>query len=96
MRYAERIVLYSSGTPNSQRLEELVEEFIRSGVKFVGCVGTDCDRLEDLIDEIVVGDGTDEIRCVLTSSHKEMTLGDAVEFANTLTGYEGEVQVVEL
>ena len=59
--------------------------------------GTRLRPVEDLIDEIVVGDGTSD-RFILTSSHPNETVADAVAFAKSLTGqYEGEeVQVVEI
>jgi hypothetical protein len=49
-----------------------------------------------MIDELVVGDGTRD-HDMLTSSHPEETLKEAVEFAESLTrDFGGEVQVVEL
>jgi hypothetical protein len=78
-------------------LEQLVEEFIQAGVTFIAVVGNECVRVEDLIDETVVGDGTEE-RFILTSSHPGQTVADAVEFARSLSlEYAGDdVQVVEL
>ena len=75
----------------------MVEQFLADGVVFVGVVGEDCSRVEDIIDECVVGDGTDEGRYILTSSHPGETIDDALEFARSLSGeYAGEVQLVEL
>lgn len=77
-------------------LEVLVSEFVREGVRFVGVVGHDCSRVEDIIDEILVGDGTRKPCFVLTSSHPGETLAQAVEFARSLTDpYAGKVHVVE-
>ena len=95
MRYPKKIVLHC---PHGYepRLDSLVEEFIRDEVSFVGVVGTDCSKVEDIIDELVVGDGTRDYD-ILTSSHPNETLKQAVEFAKSLTGdFGGEVQVVEL
>ncbi len=76
----------------------MVEDFIKEGVTFVAVVGADCSRIEDIIDEIVVGDGSDDKRFILTSSHPNQMVDDAVAFAKSLTGdYEGDdVQVVEI
>jgi hypothetical protein len=75
----------------------LVEQFIQDRVAFVGVVGEDCPRIEDIIDELVVGDGSDDSRFILTSSHPGESLSEAVEFATSLTGgYGGGVQVVQL
>jgi len=77
-------------------LDALVEEFIRDGVMFVGVVGYDCSKVEDIIDEIVVGDGSREHH-ILTSSHADESLDEAVGFADSLTGkYEGKSQVIEV
>ncbi len=95
MSYAKKIVLYCPAGA-TLRLEALVEDFIRSGVIFVGVVGEHCSRVEDLVDEIVVGNGTREYS-ILTSSHAGESVEEALQFARSLTGeYEGEVQLVEL
>jgi hypothetical protein len=96
MPYASKVVLHCPRgyTP---AVDALVEDFVRGGVKFVGVVGPDCARVEGIVDELVVGDGSDSSRFLLTSSHPGESLGEAVQFARDLTGdYEGEVQVVEV
>jgi len=94
--YAKKIVLHC---PNGYetRLDVLVEEFIRDGVMFVGVVGEDCSRVEDIIDELVVGNG-DRDYDLLTSSHPNESVEEVVEFARSLAlEFQGqEVQVVEL
>jgi hypothetical protein len=95
MPYAKKIVLHCPGG-YEPRLDALVEEFIRDGVTFVGVVGPGCTKVEDIIDELVVGDGSLDYD-LLTSSHPEETVEQAVEFAQSLTGdFRGEVQIVEL
>jgi hypothetical protein len=95
--YARKVVLHC---PRGYRIElnALVEDFLANGVAFVAVVGEDCSRVEDIVDELVVGDGTDEKRFILTSSHPGETVAQAVEFAKSLSNeYAGqEVQVVEL
>ena len=56
MTYATKVVLHCP-TGYHIGLDRLVEQFIADGVKFVGVVGHDCQLVEDLIDELVVGDG---------------------------------------
>ena len=76
-------------------MDALIEHFIRDGVKFVGVVGGDCEKIEDIIDEMVVGDGSKE-NFILTSSHPGESLEEAIEFARSLSAeYAGKVQVVE-
>ena len=96
MPYAPRIVLHSlSGAPGD--IDALVEAFLKGGVKFVGVVGKNAAYIENLVDEAVVGDGTDESRFLLTASHEGETLEDAVEFARALSAEYGKgLQVVEV
>ena len=96
MTYAKKIVLYC---PNGYdpRLDALVEDFIRDGVMFVGVVGKDCSRVEDLIDALVVGDGSKD-DFILTSFHKDESIEEVVTFAKSLRlELDGlDVQVVTL
>ncbi len=95
MHHPKKIVLHCRNgyTP---RLDTLVEEFIRDGVIFVGVVGEDCEKVEDIIDELIVGFG-DRNSDMLTSSHPNESVADAFRFAGSLTGeFEGEAHVVEL
>ena len=54
MTYAAKIVLH---VPNGYKpeLDLLVAEFIKDQVKFVGVVGPNCSKVEDIIDELCVG-----------------------------------------
>ncbi len=96
MPYLPKIVLHCpNGEPSG--LDALVETFLKDGVIFVGVVGKDASRIEDIIDEVVVGDGSDDSSTLLTSSHEDETLEQALHFAQMLTGeFAGEVQVVEV
>jgi hypothetical protein len=76
--------------------DALVQSWIRNGVNYVGIVGVDAEKLEDIVDELCVGDGTGEPYFMLTASHAGEPLSEALALANTLTGeYAGPVQVVE-
>jgi hypothetical protein len=78
------------------QLDALVEEWMRDGVVFVGAVGKDCAKVEEIIDEICVGDGSN-VNFMLTSSHPNESLADAIGFAEALMGeHAGPVEVVEL
>lgn len=96
MAFQVKVVLYVTSEV-ARGLEALVEAFLADGVKFVGVVGNEASRVEDIIDEIVVADGSDDSRFILTASHPGESLQDAVDFAHSLTGeFSGEVQVVEI
>jgi hypothetical protein len=96
LAYASKIVLHCR-SHRTANLDELVETFLRDGVRFVGVVGVDASFVEGVIDAIVVGDESDGRRFILTSSHPNESVEDAIEFARSLKGeYAGEVQVVEV
>jgi hypothetical protein len=96
MHFAPKIVLLC--LPGCEgRLDTLVEQLLAGGVKSVSVVGDDCERIECIIDELVVGNGSDPGRFLLTSSHPGKSVAEAVSFARSLTlEYAGEVQVVEV
>ena len=95
MAYLKKIVL-NCPEGYEPRLKALVEQFIREGVIFVGVVGKDCDKVEEIIDELVVGEGERDYS-LLTSNHPNATIDEAVDFAKSLKGeFEGDVEVVQL
>jgi hypothetical protein len=96
MSYAPKIVLNCRAGYRLE-LDALVEQFLADEVRFVAIAGSDCSRVEDIFDELVVGDGSDESRFILTSSHPGESLEEVVEFACTaISEPAGEPQVVEL
>lgn len=84
MPHAPRIILHAPPW-NSPSLEGFVEQCIRDEVVIVCVVGDDCQRVEDVIDELVVGDGSDRTRFLMTSSHPGASLEDVQEFAANYT-----------
>lgn len=94
MSYESKVVLHSKSGYRPE-MDALIESFIRDGVKFVGVVGDDCEKIEEIIDEMVVGAGNND-NFILTSSHPRESLEEAIEFARSLSlEYAGEVQVIE-
>lgn len=78
------------------KIDSLVERLISGGLTYIGVVGRDCAKIEDIIDEIAVGNGSVP-KFVLTTSHPEESLEDVIEFALSLTGEDaGAVQVITL
>jgi len=76
-----RIVLHTP-VVDERSLEPFIEECLRDGVRLIAVVGEGADALEEEIDWIVVGDGTDENRFLVTSSHPDESLEDVLEFAS--------------
>lgn len=76
-------------------LDGLVIEWMRTGVAYVGVVGKDASRIEDIIDELCVGDAS--APCfMLTAAHgPNETVEDAVSLAQQLSEPDAPVEVVE-
>lgn len=77
MKLARKIILHSP-VSDERLLDPFVEQCLRDGVSLVAVVGPGCARLEDLIDEIVVADGSDPDRFVCTTSHPDERFSDVV------------------
>ncbi len=75
----------------------MVEDFLEDGVALVAVIGKDCEKIEDIIDELIVGDGSNSERFIVTTSHPDESLQDVVEFAEAFsTDPVGKVQITEL
>ncbi len=96
MPFAPKIVLHCpDGIPPD--LEPLLHQFVLDGVKYVGVVGPSCERIEDTMDEVAISHGSPSENFVLTASHKDETLEDAISLAKVIgIGPGSEVQVVEV
>lgn len=78
-------------------IEALVAQFVADGVIFVAVVGPACREIEDMVDDASIAAGSPDKNFILTSSHPDESVSEAIEFAERLTGeYEGPVQLVEL
>jgi len=80
MQYAQRIILHAPPW-HSPKLEAFVEKCIQDKVVLVCIIGNDCARVEDVIDELVVGDGSDDSRFLNTTSHPNASIAEVQAFA---------------
>jgi hypothetical protein len=97
MPYARKLILHAPPW-DSPLLEGFVETCLRDDVDLVCVVGDDCERVHDVIDEIVVGDGSaDRLGGPTTTWHANETLADVRAFAEAWK-VEGDEQakVVEV
>jgi len=92
MGYAPKIVLCVP-LENGEALEPFVEDCLHDKVVLIAIVGEGCRHVEDLVDEIIVGDGSDHSRYIVTSSHPDESIEDAMEFAEMWTCDDGRVGV---
>ena len=96
MGLAAKILLYCP-VSDEALLDSFVEDCIADGVSIIAVFGTGSNRIEDVIDEIVVGDGTRPDRFVCTTAHEDETLDHVI---NMLKCWEmdkdGDVQIIRL
>lgn len=77
MPLARKIILHSP-VSDEKLLEDFVEKCLRDQVSLIAVVGPGCAILEDAIDWIVIGDGSDPDRIVCTTSHPDEPFDDVV------------------
>lgn len=86
MTFARKILLYSP-VSDEKLLVPFIEQCLKDQVSIIAVFGDGCRRLEDVIDEIVVGDGSQPDRFVCTTSHPDQPLDDVL---NMLKWWEAE------
>ena len=91
MTYARHIALQSPPTDPS-RLELFVETCLADGVELIAIGGDGSRELEDEIDWIILGDGSDLSRFIVTTAHD--TIEQAREYA--AIGEKGKPQEIQL
>ena len=95
MAFPPKIVIHSLSGLRPE-LTGMVRDWIRDGVQYVGVVGREAARIEDAVDDLCIGDGT-EPYFMLTAAHDDTeTLEDAVFLAEHISTIPGPVTVVEL
>lgn len=96
MPFARKLILH---VPISDEtlLDGFVEQCLKDGVSLVAVVGPDCARVEDVIDQIVVGDGSDKTRFLCTSSHPDEPFEDVLNMVMTWEFERGDpIQEIRL
>jgi len=84
MPYAQKIILHAPPW-DSPLLDEFVKACLRDNVLLIAVVGQDCERVHDVIDAIIVGDGSsDRGFGILTSWHAHETLPEVWKFVRDL------------
>ena len=80
MSLPPRIVLHAP-VLDQAALEPFVEQCLKDGVRLIAIWGEGAEALEDDVDWLVVGDGADKSRFLVTSAHPEDSLDEVLEFA---------------
>ncbi|MFB2552517.1 hypothetical protein [Ensifer soli] len=96
MVLARNIVLHSPILKEAD-LPGFVERCLADGVSLLAIVGPDARSVEDRVDGIVIGDGSDPGRFLCTTSHPDEPLEDVLEMAEAWeAGPPGPVEEVFL
>jgi hypothetical protein len=96
MSYAPKIVLQLP-VSNPDLLPAFVEACLRDGVVVIAIVDEGASKMDDEIDELVVGDGSDRSRFIVTTFHPNETVEEVIEFAREWLGERGQpVELVKL
>jgi hypothetical protein len=96
MPLAPKIILHSPPSDEA-RLNDFVEQCLRDGVSLVAVMGPGCERIEDLIDDLVVGDASDPARFLCTTSHPGEPFDEVLNMVQVWEdGLGGAIQEVRL
>lgn len=96
MAYEKKVVLKC---PNGYKrtIDQMVEDFLDDEVALIAVIGEDCVKVEEIIDTLIVGNGSNPNRFIVTTSHPGESLQDVIKFAELFsTAPEGKVQIVEI
>jgi hypothetical protein len=80
MPFPRKIILHVP-VSNEALLDGFVEQCLNDDVSLVAVVGQGCARVEEIIDEIVVGNGSDKTRFLCTTSHPGEPFEDVLNMA---------------
>lgn len=93
MTLPPRIVLHSP-VAHKVALGPFVERCLADGVSLIAIIGEGAEALEEEVDWLVIGDGADTSRFLITSAHPEESLEEVLAFASGWNcGREGLSQV---
>jgi hypothetical protein len=97
--YAAKIILHAPAW-NSPLLGDFVDKCLRDKVALICVVSGDCERVHDVIDELIVGDGSaDDSEWPATTWHMGQSLDEVRSFAASYRcrdGATGPFQEVRL
>ena len=81
MAYKPKIVLQAP-LKEEALLPAFVETCLGDGVELIAVVGEGCEAIHDHIDDLIVGDGSDGNRFIITTWHPDELLEEVLEFAD--------------
>ncbi|MBJ6122807.1 hypothetical protein JAO74_13490 [Sphingomonas sp. BT553] len=64
-------------------MAKFIERCLRDGVRLISIAGDDAEKVELEVDLVVIGDGSDEGRFLVTAAHPGEPLNEVLEFASS-------------
>lgn len=96
MPYAARIILHTP-ISDSTALARFVEDCLADEVVLIAVIGRDASVVEDQIDDLIIRDGSDGSRFIVTTAHAEETIEAVRAFVTLFDAAEGTtIQEVNL
>jgi hypothetical protein len=96
MALANKIILHSP-VKDESRLAAFVEQCLVDGVSLLAIFGPGCEELAEIIDWLVVGDGSNPGRFLCTTSHPREPFDDVLNMVQTWESERGDpVEQVQL
>ena len=89
---SKKIVIHSTSGYDPQ-FDMLVYEMIQAKVESVAIQGKDSQQMEEIIDELCVGDGSAPY-FIVTTSHPNESLKEVIEFAQ-ISDRNSDIQIIE-
>ena len=77
-------------------LAPFIERCVADDVELICVVGPTADEIEDEIDWLVVGDGSDADRFIVTTAHPNEPLDQVIQFATAWTGDGAPAEAPEI
>jgi hypothetical protein len=92
---AKPLTLFIAGDSRALSVNEIgriAEKFLDQGLRYLCAWGPDCQRLHDIFDEVVVGDGTEPYDFeIMTTRHEDDSFDEALWFFMNSANVDEEV-----
>lgn len=77
---AKKIILHSQNRYETKH-DEILQKLINEKILLFCTVGKDCELLHDIMDELIVGNGTTELDFdLITTWHPDETIEEVIEY----------------
>jgi hypothetical protein len=76
------LLAWNASHASVDAIAKVAEKLLNLGCVYFCCWGRDCERVHDIIDEVVVGDGTLNVAWlnIMTTCHADKPIAEAVDF----------------